>query len=373
MSNEDVAAAVGAQQEDDDAASIHEDGGNTLVQLQSQILELSKKQDAVMSNIARMGDAQTRSIIYVPREKQIVPFSGDPGKDDHTVDEFIEEVERVMKVRGLRKEEEVHFILSLLKGSALDEVKLRMGGQNKQPSDLFSYLRDAFREKRTTPQLLQAFYARKQLEGEDLRDYSHALSLLLNSAIRQSSSAVADAQLALRDQFSEGVRDPTLRRELRRLIREKPESNLFDVREEAIMWSLEDRPCSTSVARNRNLVGSSTENVLEKTNSTSKIQPDLTVTLQEVVKIISEQGKAITELTNAVRGLTTLSASTGGGGRGGKPRTQPRYTSDGQPICLRCEGVGHIARDCTAPRRPGGQVSSVPSAAVQGNTNPPSQ
>lgn len=367
MSDENEGAAApragASHDEDDPAASWDGDGGNPLVQLQSQILELSRKHDAVMSSIANLGDVQTRSIVYIPREKQIVPFSGEPGKDVHTVDEFIEEVERAMRARSLRREDQVDFILSQLKGSALEEVKLCMGGQAKQPSDLFAYLRGAFGEKRTTPQLLHAFYARRQLDGEDLRDYSHALSQLLNSALQQSPNVVADAQLALRDQFIEGVRDSTLRRELRRLIREKPESNLFDVREEAMMWTLEDRPRSTSVARNRNLVGDSTDEVPEKTDST--------VTLHEVVKIITQQGKAIGELTNAVRELTMQNASSGGVTKGGRPKIQPKYTADGQPICLRCEGVGHMARHCTTPRKPGGQSTAMPSPAVQGNGGPP--
>ncbi|XP_029902664.1 uncharacterized protein LOC115355879 [Myripristis murdjan] len=82
-----------------------------------------------------------------------------------------------------------------------------------------------------------------------------------------SPNVVADVQLALRDQFIEGVRDSTLRRELRKLIREKPESNLFDVREEALMWTLEDRPRGTNVARNRNLIGGSLDEGSRKADS----------------------------------------------------------------------------------------------------------
>lgn len=131
-------------------------------QLQSQIAELNRRHEAVLSNIA-----QTRSVVYIPREKQITPFSGEVSKDVNTVDEFIEEVERGMRARALRGEDQVDFILSLLKGPALQEIKLRMRGGSKQPGDIFTYLRDAFREKRTVPQLLNAFYARRQLEGED--------------------------------------------------------------------------------------------------------------------------------------------------------------------------------------------------------------
>lgn len=117
------------------------------------------------------------------------------------------------------------------------------------------YLRDALREMCTTPQLLHAFYVHRKLDGEDLREYSHTLSHLLSSALQQSPDVVPDVQLALRDQFIEGVRDSALRCELRRLIRQRPASTLFDVREEALLWALEDRPHSTNVARNRNIVG----------------------------------------------------------------------------------------------------------------------
>lgn len=153
-------------------------------------------------------------------------------------------------------------------------------------------------------------------------------SQLLNSALQQSPNVVTDTQLVLRDQFIEGVHDSTLRCELRRLITEKPESNLFDVREEAVMWALEDRPRSTNVARNRNLVGGSPDETLEKANLTSDIQTDLTVTLQEVVKIITQQGKSIGELTNAVRELTTENASSDSGSMGGRTKIQPKYTKD---------------------------------------------
>lgn len=372
MSEEDKgAAAPGFSDEDSVAAYGSGDEGNPFVQLQSQVLELSKKHDEVMSSIANLGNVQTRSIVYIPREKHIVPFSGEPGKDVYTVDEFIEEVERAMRVRGLRDQDQADFVLSVLRGPALEEVKLCMRGQVWEPNDLFTCLRGAFREKRSTPQLLHAFYARRQLEGEDLRDYSHALSQLLNSALQQSSDAVADAQLALRDQFIEGVRDSALRRELRRLIREKPRSSLFDVREEAIMWALEDRPRSSNVARSRNLVGASPTDVTEQANLITDSPTDLRPTLQEVVKIIAQQGKAISELTNAVRELTTQNLSSGGGSKSSRPKVQPKYTSDGQPICLRCEGVGHIARHCTAPRRPESKPNVTPSPATQGNGIPP--
>ncbi|KAG7313890.1 hypothetical protein KOW79_022386, partial [Hemibagrus wyckioides] len=101
-----------------------------------------------------------------------------------------------------------------------------------QPHDLFAYLRAAFREKRTTPQLLHAFYARKQLE-------------------------------------------------------------------EALMWFSEERPDSVNVVRSRNLVGVGTDEETGHVKTATTVPSDLRVALQEIIKVITQQGKAISELTNA--------------------------------------------------------------------------
>lgn len=54
-----------------------------------------------MSSIANLDNVQTRSIVYISREKHIVPFSGENGKDVYPEDEFIEEAERAIRARGL--------------------------------------------------------------------------------------------------------------------------------------------------------------------------------------------------------------------------------------------------------------------------------
>lgn len=366
-------AQAGPSHNVDGAESVdYGDAGNPVAQLQSQILELGQKHDQVLSVLSNMSNANTRSYVYIPRERQIVPFSGDCCKDNQTVDEFIDEIERVIRVRGLNSEDQVDFILSHLRGSALDEIRLCMGGEIKQPQELFSYLRGAFREKRTTPQLLHAFYSRRQSDGEDFRDFSHALSQLLNAALQQSSHVVSDPQLALRDQFIEGVRDSTLRRELRRFVRERPHCTLFDIRDEAMMWCMEDKPRSANVARSRKIVGAGPVEMSEQDNSGGTVPTELAVTLQEVVKVITQQGKAIGELTSAVRELTMQKANVVPD-KSTKPKFRPRYTDDGQPICLRCEGIGHLARNCTASHASKAASSSASMSAVPGNGVPPLQ
>ncbi len=130
-----------------------------------------------------------------------------------------------------------------------------MGNDPKHPCDIFEYLRAALREKRSVHQLLQIFYSRKQIEGEDIHAYSHALSQIVNSIQKQSPNAVANESMAIRDQFIEDIRDASLRRDLRKLVRDKPESRLIEVRDEALMWSLEDpKPRVPKLISNRSVV-----------------------------------------------------------------------------------------------------------------------
>lgn len=62
-----------------------------------------------------------------------------------------------------------------------------------------SYLRNAFGERRSTTQLLPNFYNRQQADGEDVRDYFHALSQILSSVVKQSSNAIPNETIVIRD------------------------------------------------------------------------------------------------------------------------------------------------------------------------------
>ena len=87
----------------------------------------------------------------------------------------------------------------------------------------------------------------------------------------------------------EGVRDSALRRELRGMIRDKPESSLFDVRQEAIAWCLEDRPSDTKAVKSRSILCGS---VGDEGRNTDSVQDKSSATLDEILKVVYEQGKA---------------------------------------------------------------------------------
>ncbi|KAI5626698.1 hypothetical protein C0J50_13742 [Silurus asotus] len=335
-------------------------GGNVIEQLRGQIQELTDWRDNTLSNRAVGEGNPTRSYIYVPRERQVQPFSGEYNKDGRSVEEFVEEVERVLRARNQTQEEQMDFIISLLRGPALEEVRLCVGNQSRRVEDLLIFLQEAFGERRSGTQLLQMFYNRKQLDGEDLRSFSHALSRLVSSAAKQLPGGLANEQVVLRDQFVEGVRDTALRRVLRKLIRERPRLTLLEIRNEAILWSMEEsRPTRVATSRpvHLGLLQEKEGETASSANQTSAVLNDILQVITRQEKRISEQEQTISELTKAVKELTAQRSVSVSQNVVPPLKSSPRFTEEGEPICFRCNGVGHIARHCTGRR--GGRPKSA--------------
>ena len=68
-----------------------------------------------------------------------------------------------------------------------EEIKLQPKSRKKKPEQIFNLLQESFGETCSVPQLLNAFYDRRQREGETLQSYSHALreqqEKILNSTL----------------------------------------------------------------------------------------------------------------------------------------------------------------------------------------------
>ncbi|XP_062864418.1 uncharacterized protein LOC134326144 [Trichomycterus rosablanca] len=98
--------------------------------------------------------------------------------------------------------------------------------------------------------------AEGDLPGQELGQPHWSLQTVPRRSMRKTadkvqkanSTAVADYQVVLRDQFCENVRDLMLRRELKRLIRGDPSLSMLKVRQEAIRW-VEEGPFRAPVVR----------------------------------------------------------------------------------------------------------------------------
>ena len=211
-------------------------------------LQAATQKQATPGAQATPPQPETRQLVVVPNEHQLRKFSGRQGENELSIDDFIDNAKSAITSRGLPSSEQANFIFSYLEGPAEEEIKLYPKSSLKEPEAIFNLLQESFGEKRSVPQLLKAFYDRRQQEGETLRSYSHALRDL-QAKILKKQPKMSDSDSALRDHFLENVRDSLLRKELRKFVRDHPSVSFLDVREEAIRWAEEDEKISTPRSR----------------------------------------------------------------------------------------------------------------------------
>lgn len=276
--------------------------------------------------------------VYVPRERKCPRFSGKRSIDLLTVEDWVEEVRRSLIVRPVPVAEKALFVYDLLDGEAKAEVKFRPASDRDDPEKIFTILLDMYGCSQSLVGLQKQFFQRRQLEGETLREYSHALMALMEAMKRKNLPGICNPDHTLRDQFIEHMRDNTLRRELRRQVRLNPEMSFLEVRSEAIRWADEGeapgvRPRAHSCAADVQVVGT------YRSNSHS---PEFTNELGELKDCLRKQQ---VQLDAILKHLSISPSNTVGVAVGSRPGAA-RFQADGKPICLRCNKAGHIARFC---------------------------
>lgn len=276
--------------------------------------------------------------VYVPRERKCPRFSGRRSIDLLTVEDWVEEVRRSLIVRPVPVAEKVLFVYDLLDGEAKAEVKFHPSSDRDDPEKIFTILLDMYGCSQSLVGLQKQFFQRRQLEGESLREYSHALMALMEAMKRKNSTGICNSDYTLRDQFIEHMRDNTLRRELKRQVRLNPEMPFLEVRAEAIRWADEGdtpsiRPRAHSCAADVQVVG---------TYGANRFPSESTNELGELKDVLRKQQA---QLDAILKHLSINPSNPVVGAVGSRP-SSARFQADGRPICMRCNKAGHIARFC---------------------------
>ena len=148
---------------------------------------------------------------------------------------------------------------------------------------------------------------------------------------------------ALPDHFAENVKSPLLRKEIKKFIIPHPEFSFPDTREEAVRCADEDEKSCGQRPR----VASSHE------TSTSTKPSSLESTMNEMIKTLQGQQKAIEDLAANLKKLNTVSTN-----RGQNVQPQPQFQQRqprpdvGGDRCYQCGAPGHFAPNCTGRSRP---------------------
>lgn len=270
-------------------------------------------------------------LVLVPRDKRCPVFRGRSGIG---LGEWIEEAEACMRARHLSTFDRAFFLFDHLEGEAREEIKFRSAADRGDPIKIIAILRELYGSSDSYVALQEAFFSRRQHDGETLQEFSLALMSLMSAVKQNAPTDVPNADVLLRDQFIENVIDGSLRRELKQLVRRQPTVLLLDVRAEAIRWEREGMPGG---ARGRSHSVPSVTGLQCNVQTAPPVAgPPQASELQEVKQMLKLQQEQLNRLTETLGQL-----------QGNQPRSH--YPG---LICRRCQRPGHFAKECRAGRFP---------------------
>ena len=281
------------------------------------------------------GASATERLVFVPRDRKCPYFNGRSGVN---INEWVEEAQACMRARCLSAIDQAFFLFDHLEGDARDEIKYRPAAEREDPNKIIGILRDLYGCSQSYVALQEAFFCRKQQDGETLQEFSLALMSLMERVKQCAPASMSNGEVLLRDQFIEHVLDSSLRRELKQLRRRHPTATLLEVREEAMRWEREGMPGG---ARGRSHSVPSAygfQQAVSSARSSATNSPQFSefTELKELLKTQQEQLNQLTQTVALLHGAQW-----------------PSHPPSGGPvICRRCQQPGHFAQECRSQWRP---------------------
>lgn len=297
--------------------------------------------EAVQASGSSTGQARSRGM-HTPTTERVLVMTRDRkcplfnGKSGLPLSEWLEEAQACMRVRHLSNVEQAYFLFDHLEGEAKNEIKFRPAEERENPDCILKILRDLYGCVQSYVTLQQAFFSRRQEEGETLQEFSLALMTLMEKVKQSAPDGVPNSDVLLRDQFTEHVIDSALRRDLKRFLRNNQTATLLQVRAEALRWEREGLP---GHFRERSFSLSSVHGLqYEVRGSTRPALVTPAPGLGEVMELLKRQQEQLNQLTQTVASLQT-------------PRQNNRPLRS-SIVCRRCNLPGHYASECDGERVP---------------------
>ena len=250
---------------------------------------------------------------------------------------FISDMERNIKILDLDEEKACTYILSYLESRALEEVEYCAPENRDSQTKIFSILKKAFGEILPMSTLEDLFYTRKQRTGESLRDFAYHLMELIERILLIDSTFVKDKDKALRDKFSQKVRNLELRRYLKDKIRDDPSISFVDIRELALLWEAEDSNkidlFSSQLSVMDNIESEDIKSAFISSNEVSSLQKqisDLVLMQKQQQSIMEKQQELLDTLVGSKSSRTNNDKS----------------DKDRNIRCYACGQIGHRVKFC---------------------------
>ena len=175
-------------------------------------------------------------VVYLPKEKKCTVFTGGSSANFY---DWVDEINATLGYRSYNGAEKAAYIYEHLGGEARQEIKYRTQVERANPEQVINILQEIYGQPQSLTKLQKQFFDRRQRDGETVREYSHALMAIMEEISHCKVKEAWCGDFALRDQFAENVSDVSLRRELKKTIRQHPAMSFFELRREALQWGEE--------------------------------------------------------------------------------------------------------------------------------------
>lgn len=303
--------------------------------------ELKAELDRLREEVGTLSRVRVVSV----KGKGLRKYDGTEGAI--TFEEWKGEAKSCLNKQDLTGVEGVNFLLGHLEGTARDEIRYTRDADRNTPDKVFDILEDAFGIRQSATQLMDAFFAYRQGEKESIREYSHALMKLLGKVQKKDNARISDADVVLRDQFAEKVRDPHLRRELKKRVRQDSALTFKQIREEAYDWEEDDQvPRKKATVHEVEGVMQEPEVVVEA----ARAKPAEPEWQQKMFAMMECQQQAFSKLADAMSTFSiqqrSAEAREVSAVSQGSFHREPRVRR-----CFKCRGTDHLVKDCPEKRR----------------------
>lgn len=302
-------------------------------------------------------------------------FSGEKGTIRFS--RWTLQVEAFLRAQTLQPQQGVDFLFSTLDGQAHREAALFPPASRATPEALLKALVEKYGDQRSPDTLQEQFFSCRQTEGEG----SEAFALRLRERLHQWRTSDPEwggsEDKRLRAQFSKGLRDGPIKRELQRHLRRTPQATFDEICGEARSIEKEEQSpagdamvCQAAATSAQLPAGNDVVPLSSLQQFRDSLRAELQRDLREQVvllgKTIAEElrGQLQTPRWNPPVNAQNRPASRRRQNQDPKESRGHRWDEQGRPICSDCGGVGHIQRFC--PHRPVPPQDFCPARSLQG-------
>ena len=256
--------------------------------------------------------------------KKVSKLKGEPeAAGDPEVEEWVDDILNDLSTRDMSKKEQAVFIIDHLAGQAKREIRYRSESEKTDPNKILGILCKVFGDSNPATLSKEDFFARNQRERETLLMYSQALLYLAERMIKKDTTLEASRQTLLKGKFIEGLREDSIRRELRKIDMYDKELTFSDFRDKVIKLVGDDLKHKATLVRE------------------TRAQTETDGKYTSLTKMISDQQKQITELTSLFSQMAH------------KSQYKRGINNKGEKVCFYCKEISHFKKDCSpwvAPR-----------------------